>query len=256
MKRALALYLFGIVAVALAIWQPILGWLSPATFLLVFPAGAIWLWRGEGRSFQDLGLRRDKFWRRSLIWGLMLGALFPVIVVLAQALSGWIGLTPRVLPLGNLAGYIALAFVKTIFIVAIEEFVSRGYFLQRFTLGIGAGWAVLLSSVLWGIGHLAAMVSEGLPPFSIVIGMLTFIAWGTALSISCLRTTQSLWMPFGLHYGVNVSFSLLGTFFITSYQAPQWWIGNPAWAPESGVLGTLAWLLMIGIVWKITQSGK
>jgi membrane protease YdiL (CAAX protease family) len=256
MKKAMILYLLGIVAVGLAIWQPTLGWLSPATFLLVFPASAIWLWRGEGRSLQDLGLRRDKFWRRPLIWGLVLGALFPVSIMFVQVLGGWIGLTPRVLPLRDLAGYIALAFVKTIFIAAIEEFVSRGYFLQRFTLGIGAGGAVLLSSALWGMGHLAAMVSEGLSPFSIVVGMLTFIAWGMALSISYLRTAKSLWMPFGLHYGVNVSFSLLGTFFITSYQAPQWWIGNPAWAPESGVLGTLAWLLMIGIVWKITQSGK
>jgi hypothetical protein len=71
-----------------------------------------------------------------------------------------------------------------------------------------------------------------------------------------LRTGKSLWFPFGLHYGVNISFSLLGGFFLVSYQAPQWLVGNPAWAPESGILGTLVWLVAIGIVWKITPSAR
>jgi membrane protease YdiL (CAAX protease family) len=173
---------------------------------------------------------------------------------LVQVLSGWVVLTPRDLAFRDLAAYISLTFVKMLFIVAIEEFVLRGYFLQRFTLGIGAGWAILLSSVLWSIGHLVQMVSEGLSPLSILLGMLTFIAWGTALGIGCLRTAKSLWFPFGLHYGVNISFSLLGIFFEKNYQAPQWLVGHPAWAPESGVLGTVVWVLAIGAVWKITQS--
>jgi len=115
---------------------------------------------------------------------------------------------------------------------------------------------VLLSSILWGMGHLPSMVSEGLSPFSIAVGMLTFVTWGIALSIGCLRTGRALWFPFGLHYGLNVSFSLLGGFSLVSYQAPQWWVGNPAWAPESGVLGTLVWLVAIGIVWIITPPAR
>lgn len=254
MKKAFTLYMLGIAAVGLAIWQPAFKWLSPVMFVLVFPVCAIWLWRSEGRTLQDLGIQCDKLWRQSLSRGLLLGLMLPVIVMLVQVLSGWVILTPRGLAFRDLAAYISGTFVKMLFVVAIEEFVSRGYFLQRFTLGIGAGWAVLLSSVLWSIGHLASMVSDGLSLFSIALGMLAFVTWGVALSIGCLRTAKSLWFPFGLHYGVNISFSLLGIFFLASYHAPQWLVGHPAWAPESGVLGTLVWLLAIGIVWKITQS--
>jgi hypothetical protein len=88
------------------------------------------------------------------------------------------------------------------------------------------------------------------------MGMLTFIVWGTALSIGCLRTGKSLWFPFGLHYGLNISFSLLGGFVLASYQAPQWLVGTPPWMPESGVLGPLIWLLAIGIIWKITPEQR
>ncbi len=256
MKKAFVLYVVGIAAVGLAIWQPAFEWLSPVMYTLIFPACAIWLWRSEGRALQDLGLHRGKFWRQSLSWGLLAGLMIPVLIVLAQILSGWIVLTPRTLTLGDLTGYIAYVFVKMVFIVAIEEFVFRGFFLQRFILGVGIGWAVLLSSVLWSIGHLVSMANEGLSPFAIAIGMLTFVAWGTALSIGCLRTGKTLWFPFGLHYGANISFSLLGGYFLASYQAPQWLVGHPAWAPETGVLGTLAWLLAIGVVWKITQPER
>jgi len=259
-KRVFALYILGIVAVGLAIWQPAFGWLSPTLYTFVFPVCAIWFWRSEGRTLQDLGLRRGKFWRQSLSWGLLLGLVLPVMIMLVQVLCGWVVLTPHTLAYGDLPayiivpGYIASVLVKMFFIVAIEEFVFRGYFLQRLTLGIGVGWAVLFSSVLWAIGHLFSMVSEGLSPFSIAMGMLTFVTWGIALSIGCLRTGKSLWFPFGLHYGLNISFNLPGVFFVTSYLAPQWWVGNPAWVPESGVLGPLVWLVAIGIVWKITSA--
>jgi membrane protease YdiL (CAAX protease family) len=262
MKKTLTLYMLGIVAVGLAVWQPAIKWLSPMMYVLIFPACAVWLWRSEGRTLQDLGLHRGKFWRQFLSRGLWLGLMIPVIIMLVQVLCGWVVLTPQTLAYGDLPtyiivpGYIAFALVKMLFIVTIEEFVFRGYFLQRLTLGINVVWAVLLSSVLWSIGHLVSMVSEGLSPFSIAIGMLTFVVWGTALSIGCLRTEKSLWFPFGLHYGVNISFSLLGGFFLASYQAPQWLVGNPAWAPESGILGTLVWLVAIGIVWKITPPAR
>jgi uncharacterized protein len=252
MKKAFTLYMLGIAAVSLAIWQPAFGWLSPIIYVLVFPVCAIWLWRSEGRTLQDLGLQRERLWRQSLSRGLLLGLILPVIVMLVQVMSGWTVLTPRDLALRDLATYISLTFFKMLFVVAIEEFVFRGYFLQRFTLGIGMGWAALLSSVLWSIGHLVSMVSEGLSLFSIAIGMLTFVVWGIALSVGCLRTAKSLWLPFGLHYGVNISFSLLGIFFLADYHAPQWLIGHPAWTPESGIFGTLVWLLAIGIIWKIT----
>jgi membrane protease YdiL (CAAX protease family) len=264
MKKAFALYMVGIAAVGLTIWQPSLGWLSPLVYVFVLPACAFWLWRSEGRTLQDLGLGRGKFWRQTLSWGLLLGLMFPAIMNLVQALCGWIIVTPSManLTYSNwptyviLSAYIVYVLIKMFFVVAIEEFVFRGFFLQRLALGIGVRWSVVLSSALWAMGHLYSMVSQGLSPLSTVLGMLTFVVWGTALSVGYWRTGKSLWFPFGIHYGINISSSLLGGFFLTSFQAPQWLIGNPAWTPETGVFGTLVWLAAIGIIWKITSSSR
>ena len=271
MKKAIALCLLEIAAIALAIWQPAIGRLSPGIFssilfpiifLIILPVCAIWLWRSEGRTFKDIGLHRDNDTKKLLIWGLLLGLIIPVIVVLVQVLCGWVVLTPNALSYGNLPvfivviGYITLTLIKTFMNVAIEEFVFRGYFLHRFAIGIGVVWAALLSSILWGIGHLVAMVREGLSPFSIVMAMLTFTIWGIALCVGCLRNGKSLWFPFGVHYGVNISFSLLGGFLLANYQAPQWLVGNPNWVPESGILGVIVWLAVILVVWKITPIAR
>jgi hypothetical protein len=115
MKKAYTLYVLGIAVVGLALWQPTLGWLSPVMFAFVFPVCATWLWRSEGRALQDLGLRRGKLWRQSLIWGLLLGLMIPVMIVLAQVLIGWIVLTPRVLTSRELTLYISGMFVKMLF---------------------------------------------------------------------------------------------------------------------------------------------
>src|SRR5450759_3279524 len=126
MKKAITLYLLGIAAVGLAIWQPTLGWLSPVMYVLVFPVCAFWLWRSERHTLQDLGLRRGKFWRQSLSWGLLLGLIIPVMIMLVQVLCGWVVLTPHTLAYGDLPayiivpGYIASVLVKMFFIVAIE----------------------------------------------------------------------------------------------------------------------------------------
>jgi membrane protease YdiL (CAAX protease family) len=261
-KKAITLYLLGITAVGLAIWQPIIGWLSPLMYALVFPVCAILFWRSEGRKLQDLGLRRDNNVKQNMIWGLLLGLLIPVILLLVQVICGWVVLTPNAMTYGDLPayiivpGYIAFALLKMILVVAIEEFVFRGYFLQRLTMGIGVVWAVMLSSILWGIGHLFPMVSEGLSPFSIAMGMLTFTIWGIALCIGYLRNGKSLWFTFSVHYGVNISFSMLGGFLLASYKAPQWLVGNPNWAPESGILGAIVWLVVILIVWKIIPLAR
>jgi hypothetical protein len=94
------------------------------------------------------------------------------------------------------------------------------------------------------MGHLVSMANAGLAPGLIAVGMATFTVWGIALSIGCLKTGGRLWLPFGIHYGVNICFSLIGWFFITSFNAPEWWTGNPAWAPESGLIGILVWAFL------------
>ncbi len=88
------------------------------------------------------------------------------------------------------------------------------------------------------------------------MGMTTFILWGTTLSITFARAEKTLWLPYGLHLGINLGFSMLGWFFLTEPHAPQWWLGNPALAPESGVLGIMIWSCLALIAYLITGKKR
>lgn len=256
MNGSLVLYILGLFAVALAIAFPSLAWLSPLTFVLIFPLGAIWLWKSEGRSLGDLGYRFCGGWIRYLAIGLFFGLAIPVLFYVIQVLGGWITLAPRGGPIKDFMLYLPRLFLQMIFVVAIEEFVFRGFFFQSLRQRAGVRSAAVLSSLLWGTGHLTSMVSEGLTPGLIIIGMTTFLLWGITLCLSYLRAGQSLWLPYGLHLGINLSFSLVGWFFITQPNAPQWWIGHPTWSPESGLIGIVTWLILALVVYWFTGNDR
>ena len=116
--------------------------------------------------------------------------------------------------------------------------------------------AAFLSSALWGASHLTSMVNEGLEIGLMLIAMATFMPWGFTLYLCILRASGSLWLPYGLYLGVNLSFSLLGLFFIKQPTAPEWWIGNPAWSSESGLIGVVVWLILALIVYRLTGTDK
>jgi membrane protease YdiL (CAAX protease family) len=248
MMLALVLAFMALIAVALAVAFPSLAWLSPLTFALLLPLGALWIWRRAGRAFADIGYRLSAGWIRRLAAGLILGLAIPALFLIVQALGGWITLAQRVESPGDFAPYLLLVLVKMFFIVGIEELVFRGFFIQSLRRKITIAPAVILSSLLWATGHIASMAASGIPAGQIVIGMVTFMLWGAALSIGFLKTGKSLWLPYGIHFGVNISFSILGWFLITTPNAPQWWIGHPSFMPETGLIGVLFWgILALGI---------
>ena len=255
MHKPLVLYLIVLATMGLAVWQPSFSWLSPA-FLLILFSGAVWLWEAEGHYVRDLGLHRIASWRRNLGRGFLVGLMLPIVLVTVQAVSGWITLALAFLPMASVAMVVLLAVVKTAFVVASEELVFRGYFLQRFSVSQGTRLAVLSSSLLWALMHLPAMVGAGLSAMFVAIGMVTFIVWGVALSIGFLHTDNSLWFPFGLHYDYNSSYSLIGGFIAVTYHAPRWLLGHPAWASESGLLGLLLWATVSMAIWWSTGQGK
>ena len=125
MNRTFGLYIFGFLAVALAVAFPSLPWLSPVTFLLVIPLGAIWIWKSQGRSLWDLGYRFSGGWFRHLAIGLLFGLAIPILFQAIQVLGGWIALTPRGEPIQDLASYLPTLLLRMVFIVAIE--VTRHY---------------------------------------------------------------------------------------------------------------------------------
>ena len=258
MNTTFLLYFVGLLAVVLAIIVPALSWLSPLTYMILFPIGAIWLWKSEGHSLWDLGYRFSRGWFRKLAMGLVFGSAITIFFLFIQIFGGWITLVflHKADPIQRFISNFLLLLPKMILIVAIEEFVFRGFFLQALIRKTGIWLAIILSSLLWGIGHLVSMVNAGLIPGLIIIGMTTFLLWGITLSLCYLRTGKSLWLPYGLHLGINLSFSLVGWFFVTRSQAPQWWIGNPAWSPESDVIGIIVWLLFALVMYWLTGSKR
>jgi len=255
-NRTFILYIFGFIIVASSIAFPSLAWLSPLTFLLIFPLGAIWIWKSEGRSLGDLGYRFSSGWLLYLAIGLFFGLGIPVLFQVIQVLGGWITLTPRGEPIQCLISYLPTVVLRMVFIVAIEEFVFRGFFLNALRRRTGVKLAVVLSSLLWGAGHLTSMVNERLTPGLMFMGMATFLVWGITLSLCYLKAEKSLWLPYGLHLGVNLSFSLVGWFFITQPNSPQWWIGHSAWSPESGLIGIIVWLILALALYRLTDDDK
>lgn len=256
MSRTFGLYILGFIAAAVAVAFPSFSWLSPVTFLLVIPLGAIWIWKSQGRSLWDLGYRFSSSWFRFLAIGLLLGLGIPIIFQVIQVMGGWITLTPREGSIHGLVSYLPALLLRMVFIVAIEEFVFRGFLLNALEPRTSFQIAAILSSVLWGVSHLTSMVNEGLELGLILIGMASFTAWGITLCLCYLATIKSLWLPYGIHLGVNLGFSLVGWFFITHPSAPKWWIGHPAWSPESGLIGVIVWLILAIVAYRLTANAK
>jgi membrane protease YdiL (CAAX protease family) len=247
--KVLLLYSVGLASAALAATFPSLAWLSPLAFMLLLPAGAIWIWRTSSRPFSDLGLRVSSDWVRLCGVGIIIGLAIPLLFIGLQAAAGWTGLSLRPDSLPAFLPYFFTTLIKMLLIVAVEEFVFRGLFLTSLSRRYGFAVAVFLSSLLWGLGHLVSMVSAGLSPLFILTGMTTFVIWGTFLCMARRQADGFLWLPYGIHLGNNLAFSLIGWFVIIKYQAPPWWVGYPSWAPESGLVGIVGWLILVGAIY-------
>jgi membrane protease YdiL (CAAX protease family) len=255
-SKTLGLYALGFIAAVSAAAFPSFAWISPIAFLLILPLGAFWIWRGQGRRIGDLGFATSHSRLRYLAFGLLVGLGVPILFLAIQRLAGWIALEPRGAAVSDFVAYLPPLLVRMILVVAIEELIFRGFFPVALSREVGIWGAMLLSSFLWGASHVGAMVHEGLAPGSITIAMATFLVWGIMLSLCYLIAEKSLWLPYGIHLGVNIGFSLAGLYFITQPSAPTWLIGHPAWSPESGLIGTVVWLVILLLAYWLTGSSK
>lgn len=251
MSKPLVLYSIVFVTIVLAFWHPSLAWLNPLSILILL-LGTMWLWRVEGYSVYDLGLHRVASCHRSVFLGISIGLVLPTSLMVAQTATGWITLVPASWSAASLLG----AVTRVTLVVVVEEVVFRCYFLQHFSSTRGTRQAILLSSLLWAFLHLPNMVSSGISLTSLAMGTTTFLLIGVALSVGFLHTDNTLWLPLSLHLGYNLSYSFLGLFAAPTYHAPQWLLGHPAWAPESGLVGVLLASAILVIVWWTTVQNE
>ncbi len=152
----------------------------------------------DRRSIASLGL---VFFRRvwlDLLSGFLIAGVMMGFIFLFEWGAGWLtveGFAWQTQPIWRV---ILEVFTWLLIFVAVgwqEELLARGYWLQNLAEGLNPIWAVLISSVLFALGHL-------LNPNVSWNAILGLVFAGIFLAYGYLRTRQ-LWLPIGLHIGWN-----------------------------------------------------
>jgi hypothetical protein len=127
-----------------------------------------------------------------------------------------------------------------------EEAIFRGYPFQRLVESITPLGAIALTSLLFGLAHVAN-------PHSTWISTLNTALIGITLAIAYLRT-RSLWMPIGMHFiwnfllgffvGLPVSGLTLSDSILTAQVQGPIWLTGGSYGPEGSLLTTGAILLV------------
>lgn len=214
-------------------------------------AGAVVLALDE-RGPGALGFYLARQAPREALAGLGLGVALAGAVVLSLAATGGAHWRSQGGTVGawaaSAAGSLALFAVPA----AAEEALLRGYPLQALTDAWGAGWALVITSVVFGALHLS---NPGITP----LGAVNVAAAGLFLGALYLRT-GSLWWASGAHLGWNWTLGFLADLRVSgldvvdapllqgSSTGPSW-LGGGGFGPEGSVVATVAFLGAAALCW-------
>ncbi len=217
----------------------------------------------EHRSLASLGFALTRGWWRDIALGFGLGMLLQSLILGVELVLGWV----QINGLGwdqfrNFPISIAASVVAMLAVGVTEETAMRGYVLQTIERGWGLVPAVIISSSILGLLHLINPTAEGwaawVAPFSLSLAGLLF-----AMAYLARR---SLWLPIALHMSWNLFeyniWSLTGTrldganVLATNITGPALFVGlpNSSFGPEVGLLGILAMLLGIVLLWRFVNN--
>jgi uncharacterized protein len=152
----------------------------------------------DHRSFTSLGLHWNRQALADLAAGISLSGLMLGLVFLIEWAFGWLQITSTAWMSVNPGGIVRemfLIFLAFVFVGWQEELLSRGYWLQNLEQGLGLPLALVVSSILFALGHLAN-------PNISLLGIVGLTAAGLFMAYGYLVTRQ-LWLPIGLHIGWN-----------------------------------------------------
>ncbi|HZD30345.1 MAG TPA: type II CAAX endopeptidase family protein [Candidatus Angelobacter sp.] len=138
-------------------------------------------------------------WLRQFLTGSGLGFVLVVIAVTAVAAAGKLSFHFTLNPHSLLR--VAVVLLVLLAGSLSEELMFRGYPFQRLVEAIGAGGAILVFSVLFGLVHL-------MNPGARFWGLLNTVIIGVVFSLAYLRT-RALWLPWGFHFAWNATLGLV-----------------------------------------------
>ena len=212
------------------------------SFLIVVSTVAVVISRKllDKKSFKSFGLNFKKNGTTDLLIGFFISGLMIGIIFLSLKTMGYVKIENfgfNNVAISNMFTFLLWLLIIGVSVSWFEELTFRGYLLQNLVDGIGNRWAVLISSIIFGLIHLQnpnATILSG-----IIIILITFI-----LVLGWLRSGQ-LWIPFGLHAGWNfflgpvfgfpVSGMLEDSFIKLTINGPEWITGGD-FGPEGGFL--------------------
>ena len=159
----------------------------------------------DKESFISLGLKIDKAGALDFFYGIfnsaivMAGIYFTMLLtglIEFKGLSWWTENSDINAQFSFAVLPIILAILWKLIVVAWwEELAFRGMILQNMIKGMGLVWAVIVSSLLFGLVH------AGNPDATIISTLM--IAIVTPQLIYAYLKTGQLWLPIGLHLGWN-----------------------------------------------------
>ncbi len=207
-----------------------------------------------------LGLRGGKRWSREIGTGLALGFLLMAFIFGLEWALGWVRVQgfawnrqPPMALIGVLLGYASFY----TFVAFSEELAFRGYILQNLRKEWGTLVAVLASSFLFALLH-------GLNPNFSPLALMGIALAGVFMAYSYL-VTGSLWLPIAFHFAWNFAQGPLFSFPVSGLasegllllertDSPSLLTGG-AFGPEGGLLGMIALLLGLLLLWLWSRKG-
>ena len=211
----------------------------------------------DRRSLESLGLRLDRQAGRDVLVGVGIAALQTGVVFALELVFGWAEVTGfawQQQSFEQVAGNFIAWLLIYLAVGFYEELFSRGYQLVNLEEGTNTFWAVLLSSLLFGLIHLVNPNASWVSVAGITLS-------GAFLAFAFLRTRQ-LWLSIGLHIGWNL---FLGTVFgfpvsglgnlgliELQVEGPPLATGG-AFGPEAGLVLLPALLVGGALVWVYTR---
>lgn len=216
---------------------------------------ARWL---DRRPLAHYGVVVDRTWWNHLALGFGVSAALMVLVFLTEALLGWIDITGTLAM--NVTGVsMALAFsftvMKVLCVGVYEELVSRGYLLRNLADGTNLPMAIVASSAIFSLLHLANDNASILSSVGLLVNGLFFA--------SAALLTGRLSAAIGAHIGWNlfegtvlgfpVSGDKEGASLLAIRQLGHDAITGGAFGPEAGVIGILASVLGIGVFFALRR---
>lgn len=214
----------------------------------VLAATAVMIRAVDVRPWRDVGLHAAAARPPALGWGTALGGGAIGGACVALLAAGWLQIGAAA-PGSSLSA--AIAVTSFLLVAALyEEVLCRGYLLTALRDAVGYGWAIVATSVLFGLLHLA---NVGATARSVAIVILA------GIFLASIRVVfDSLYAAWAAHLAWNwvLAVPLHAPVSGMRFDAPDYrttssgpeWITGGGWGPEGGLAAALGMLAGLAVL--------